>query len=189
MTYYRSIASTISQGFQKILICYFTNFLWFTMHFQKSAKTTTNQSLERVAELEVVAARLRGAWGGRMLVAMELPRASMATVVARAESERMRGGKEDRASERAGGTSERSGSPNRRARRRGGHARERRPCGNRPLHVVSHGCCYCRLKNSISPQTYNWNTPFVSLYLIIRFELAKTSLIEVVELHEVSNFY
>jgi hypothetical protein len=46
MTYYRSTAQRISQGFQKVFICYFTNFLWFTMHFPKSAKTTTNQALE-----------------------------------------------------------------------------------------------------------------------------------------------
>jgi hypothetical protein len=45
MIYYRSTAYTISQGFQKVLICYFTNFLWFTMNFQSSAKIKTNRSL------------------------------------------------------------------------------------------------------------------------------------------------
>jgi hypothetical protein len=76
-----------------------------------------------------------------MVVAMELPRASMAAAATQAESKRMRGGEGDRASERVGGTSERSGSPNRRARRHGGHARERRPRGSRLLRMVGHGCC------------------------------------------------
>jgi hypothetical protein len=34
MLYYRSIAYIISQGFQKVLICYFTIFVPFTMNFQ-----------------------------------------------------------------------------------------------------------------------------------------------------------
>jgi hypothetical protein len=34
MPYYRSTAQRISQGFQKVLIYYFTIFLWFTMPFQ-----------------------------------------------------------------------------------------------------------------------------------------------------------
>ena len=45
MPYYRSTAHTISQGFQKVLIYYFTNFLQFTMNFQSSCKIITNQSL------------------------------------------------------------------------------------------------------------------------------------------------
>jgi hypothetical protein len=39
-----------------------------------------HRNQEQAAELEVVAAGLRGAQGGRMAVAMELPRASMAAV-------------------------------------------------------------------------------------------------------------
>ena len=34
MSYYRSNAYIISQGFQKVLICYFTIFLQFTTNFQ-----------------------------------------------------------------------------------------------------------------------------------------------------------
>ena len=45
MSYYRSTAYTISQGFQKVLIYYFMNFLRFTMNFQSSCKIITNQSL------------------------------------------------------------------------------------------------------------------------------------------------
>ena len=45
MPYYRSTAYTISQGFQKVFIYYFTNFLRFTMNFQSSCKIITNQSL------------------------------------------------------------------------------------------------------------------------------------------------
>jgi hypothetical protein len=44
MTYYRSTAYIITQGFQKVLICYFTIFLWITMNFQSSYKFNTIQS-------------------------------------------------------------------------------------------------------------------------------------------------
>ena len=37
MSYYRSSAQIISQGFQKVLIYYFTIFLQITMNFQSGA--------------------------------------------------------------------------------------------------------------------------------------------------------
>ena len=37
MAYYRSTAYRISQGFQKVHICYFMAILWITMHFQSSS--------------------------------------------------------------------------------------------------------------------------------------------------------
>ena len=44
MTYYRSSTYRISQGFQKVLIYYFTIFLWITMKFQSSANFKANKS-------------------------------------------------------------------------------------------------------------------------------------------------
>ena len=43
MPYYRSNAKRISQGFQKVHICYFTIFLWITMHFQSSSRNLLKQ--------------------------------------------------------------------------------------------------------------------------------------------------
>jgi len=46
MLYYRSTAQRISQGFQKVHICYFTTFLWITMHFQNSSRNLHKEKIK-----------------------------------------------------------------------------------------------------------------------------------------------
>ena len=74
-----------------------------------------------------------------------------------------------------GGMSERSVSLNRRARRHGGHARERRAtrrwsaAAGRPLLL------FWRFKNVIPPQTYDWSSIFSPPYLSKRLVIWSTN--------------
>ena len=46
MPYYRSNALKISQGFQKVFICYFKIFLLIIMIFQSSAQKSTKEKIK-----------------------------------------------------------------------------------------------------------------------------------------------